>query len=338
MYAPYIHIYGDDNRPIQNGLYVTPLTDMVYTKGEVDGMLANFVPPAPAPVPVPEGPSAYTLQTVHVNKGGDDADADGTEASAFATVGAALASISDSGAEKRYVVQVGPGNFAEAGFGLKAYVHVRGLGMHTRLQLTSDVTLDPGFEGGRTGLSDLLLSQCGLDVECDGVETAVELAGVHIEGPLSFSGRTDADTLEVWQSQCLGPVALHAGQAFVKNSYMPVAVTVDTVGATDSTTVNIENSTVNTLAVSSAHPLHVSFTGGTIYTSLAVHGGTTIYTTDLMPAAAKLTGTPTIVLTATSEGVAYAPGTPSRWAVQPTTVAEALDRLAAKIFSAAGTI
>ncbi len=297
------------------------------------------------------GGSAYTKQTVFVNKGGDDSTADGTYEGAFLTIGAALASITDSGTAKRYAVVVGPGNYTEAGFVLKPYVHIKGAGLHTRLTLTSNITLLGGVWNtttARTGLFDMLLSGSGgngltLDLQTAGNTTGstlscvVEMGNVHVNGAVVWSARTTADTLEIWQCQFLGAVTIHGGAVFFKNNYLPVTVTADTASAGDNNTaMNFENNTVDQLVVSSSLPAKISFTGGTIYTSLSVSNATTTFTTDLLPPTTTIASAPTVVLSNTAQAVAYTPGTPGDWAVAPTTVFEAIERLAAKVY-AAGT-
>lgn len=114
------------------------------------------------------GAATITIaQTKHVSALGNDSTGDGSLAKPFATISAALASITDATPTKRYAVNVAPGNYTEgAGLALKANVFV--IGVDTRLvRITGAVSLASDFTGSadnRSGFSKVtLLSAVSLD-------------------------------------------------------------------------------------------------------------------------------------------------------------------------------
>jgi len=107
-------------------------------------------------------------QEVYVAKNGDDLTADGSLGKPYATIQAAMASITDASPTKRYAIKVEAGNYSETGdFELKANVFVMGAGKDiTRIGATS-FKLNADFSGSadnRSGFSDCtLLNPCDFD-------------------------------------------------------------------------------------------------------------------------------------------------------------------------------
>ena len=71
------------------------------------------------------GPSPSAMQQVFVDKGGNDATGDGSQAKPFLTIQRALTSITDATTAKRYAVIVGPGTYADP-FNVKPWVAIEG--------------------------------------------------------------------------------------------------------------------------------------------------------------------------------------------------------------------
>jgi len=93
------------------------------------------------------GATISIAQSKYVTATGNDSTGDGSLAKPFATVSAALASITDASPSKRYAIHVAPGNYTEgSGLALKANVFV--IGADARLvRITGAVSLASDFSG-----------------------------------------------------------------------------------------------------------------------------------------------------------------------------------------------
>jgi hypothetical protein len=106
---------------------------------------ASFQPlgitPAPPDV---DGGSASSNQMVYVRKGGSDVTGDGTLSAPYLTITHAMSTITDALWEKRYLIDVGPGNWAD-NFSWKAWVFMKGAFVqNTRLTGVIDIN-DPSW-------------------------------------------------------------------------------------------------------------------------------------------------------------------------------------------------
>ena len=113
--------------------------------------------------------SVGIAQTKVVSKGGDDATGDGTLTKPFATIAAAMASITDATPSKRYIIKVEAGAYTEDALSLKPNVFVVGdLKEAVRVTATS-VTMDASFnapssQDHRSGLARIILNgACNFD-------------------------------------------------------------------------------------------------------------------------------------------------------------------------------
>lgn len=90
------------------------------------------------------GPSASSTQIVYVRQGGNDVSGNGTISAPFATITHAMSTITDALWEKRYMIDLGPGNWPDS-FSWKAWVFIRGSTvLATRLTGTIDIN-DPSW-------------------------------------------------------------------------------------------------------------------------------------------------------------------------------------------------
>lgn len=115
--------------------------------------------------------SVGIAQTKVVSKGGDDVNGDGTLTKPFATIAAAMASITDATPSKRYIIKVEAGAYTEDALSLKPNVFVVGdLKEAVRVTATS-VTMDASFnapssQDHRSGLARIILNgACNFDWE-----------------------------------------------------------------------------------------------------------------------------------------------------------------------------
>ena len=320
------------------GMRIYPIDDFTYSKEIIDSKLANVTP-------TQNIGNSYTKQIIYVNLGGNDTTATGSYESSYLTISAALNSITDNSSTKRYVISIGPGNYLEAGFSLKPYIHLIGSGFHTRLTLTSNIFLGTLWNNvtGRTGLFNMLLSGSGgngltLNLQSVGnissgtLSCVVEMGNVHVNGTVLFTARTTADTLEWWNCQFLNTMTFQGGAILLKNCYAPISIVINTSGAGDNNTnIDIQDTSVDTLNISSNLSLSVSFSGGTIYTSITISNSTTTFSTFKLPNIFTTDNLATLVLLNSGKGINYTPLNPSYWNVQPKSIADAIDKIAAKI-------
>lgn len=83
---------------------------------------------------------ASSMQVVNVSKGGSDVTGDGSASQPYLTIAAAYASILDASGAKRYVILVGPGEYADP-FAMKANVYLVGIDK-TAVIVNAAVTTD----------------------------------------------------------------------------------------------------------------------------------------------------------------------------------------------------
>jgi hypothetical protein len=113
--------------------------------------------------------SVGIAQTKIVSKSGDDLTGDGTFTKPFATIAAAMASITDAAPSKRYAIKVEAGAYTEGALTLKPNVFVIGdLKEAVRVTATS-VAMDPSFNqpssfDNRSGMARIILTgACNFD-------------------------------------------------------------------------------------------------------------------------------------------------------------------------------
>jgi len=106
----------------------------------VDSTHASFLPSSGGG----GGPSASATQIVYVRGGGSNITGDGTITKPYASITYAMSTITDALWEKRYMIDLGPGNWAD-NFSWKAWVFIRGsTTLATRLTGTIDIN-DPSW-------------------------------------------------------------------------------------------------------------------------------------------------------------------------------------------------
>ena len=111
--------------------------------------------------------SVGIAQTKVVSKSGDDLTGDGTFTKPFATIAAAMASITDASPTKRYMVKVQAGAYTEGALALKANVFIVG-DLKEAVRITaSSVAMGADFTGSadnRSGIARVILTgACNFD-------------------------------------------------------------------------------------------------------------------------------------------------------------------------------
>lgn len=72
------------------------------------------------------GQTPAASQSVYVNSGGSDTVGDGSNTNPYATVGKAMASITDASLSKTYSIEIGAGRYTEVSLALKPWVFMIG--------------------------------------------------------------------------------------------------------------------------------------------------------------------------------------------------------------------
>jgi hypothetical protein len=113
--------------------------------------------------------SVGIAQTKVVSKGGSDVDGDGTLTKPYATIAAAMASITDAAPSKRYAIKVEAGAYTEGALTLKPNVFVIG-DLKEAVRITaSSVAMDASFSANsgadnRSGMARVILTgACNFD-------------------------------------------------------------------------------------------------------------------------------------------------------------------------------
>lgn len=112
--------------------------------------------------------SVAVAQTKYVTKGGDDSTGDGSLSNPYATIAAALASITDASPTKRYAVKVEAGAYTEGSLTLKANVFIVGDNTLNGVRVTAtSVALASDFTGSadnRSGMARMVvIGACNFD-------------------------------------------------------------------------------------------------------------------------------------------------------------------------------
>ncbi|MCV9886317.1 exosporium leader peptide [Metabacillus halosaccharovorans] len=314
-------------------------------------------------------PPPVATQIVYVNKAGNDATADGSECDPFLTVTAAMAFITDASPTKRYAISIGPGTYTEPLIHLKANVQLVGTNhLLTRLAIPFDIN-DPSWDGNlnvdnRSGFADLslLTGPLNFDFSTNAITPSTGrlffvsvnisptpvftgnstfLSQINIRDSQLFGGYTQNGANVTMFASFVGGVPLPLPQPVITiNSIIPYDTQVHLIGGgTDGdVVVNVTNGTV---PIEPFDLLSFAIKG-----SLTVNGVNTVATriratVDSIPVRSRVnvTGNTRIEYLDDAAGLGYTPTNTGDWVdPDPTTVQEALDRMAAIIAANHGPI
>ncbi|MET1178153.1 exosporium leader peptide [Peribacillus simplex] len=327
-------------------------------------------PPGPQGIPGPPGPGCIeplptATQIVYVNKAGNDATADGSECNPFLTVTAAMASILDASPTKRYAISIGPGNYTEPLIHLKANVQLIGTStLLTRLSIPFDINDPSWFETGfqndnRSGFVDLTLLSAPLDfnfVTASSFSGKLFFVSVNLTPSPTFTAlTTSVNQVNIRDSLLSSGYTQNGINMVMFASFVSSGNIIINSQATTDTQVNLVGGGINgniIINVQSGHipidPLNLTSFAITenIFNPfpnsgrLIVNGVNNVSTrvratVDSIPIRSRVTlvGTGTTLIRVDDAfGLAYTPANPGDWvAPSPTTVQEALDRIAASI-------
>jgi hypothetical protein len=304
-------------------------------------------------------------QVVYVNKAGNDVTADGSECHPFLTVTAAMASIVDATPAKRYAIVIGPGNYSEPLVHLKANVQLVGAStLLTRLSIPFDINDPTWFETGfvndnRSGFVDLTLLTGPLDfnfVTASSFSGKLFFVSVNITPSPTFTAlTTSVNQVNIRDCMLSSGYTQNGINMVMFASFVSSGNIVINSQATTDAQVNLVGGGINgnvIINVQSGHipidPLNLTSFAITenIFNpfpnsgQLIVNGVNNVITrvratVDSIPIRSRvtLTGTNTTLIRVDDAfGLAYTPGNTANWVdPDPTTVQEALDRIAAQI-------
>lgn len=307
-------------------------------------------------------------RVVYVSKAGNDATGDGSQSAPFFTISQAMFEITDASVVKRYEINIGPGTYTEPTLHVKANVQLVGASPLLTI-INSDVDInDPSWTGSvlddfRSGFVDLtflrgmnfdfaLVDSFGGKLFFENITTnnifvpvftaiSTNVNEVHIRNSLLANGYTqNGINMEMFSSFVSGGnITVNTHTA----SNTQVLLVGGGIAVTNSAPASgniIINSFPGDGPIDTFKLLNFSISGDN-----AAIGGNIIVnntgpalvidaTVDSLPIQSKitLTGLTTIRRLNDAFGLAYTPDTPANWVgLPPTTVQEALDRIAAFI-------
>ncbi|MBJ7959180.1 exosporium leader peptide [Bacillus cereus group sp. N28] len=315
-------------------------------------------------------PLPIFTQIVYVNKAGNDVTADGSECDPFLTITAAMASIIDASPAKRYAISIGPGTYTEPLIHLKANVQLIGTStLLTRLAIPFDINDPSWFENGfqndnRSGFVDLTLLTGPLDfnfVTASSFSGKLFFVSVNITPtPIFTALTTSVNQVNIRDSMLSAGYTQNGINMVMFASFVSSGnITINSQATTD-TQVNLVGGGINgnvIINVQSGHipidPLNLTsfaiteniFNPSPNSGNLIVNGVNNVITrvratVDSLPIRSPVTliGTNTSLIRVDDVfDLAYTPINPVNWAVPPTTVQEALDRIAALLAGTIGT-
>lgn len=295
------------------------------------------------------GSAPLPTQVVYVRVGGNDGTGNGTLDAPFLTISHAMSTITDATYDKRYIIDVGPGEHSDS-FAIRAWVFLIGAGV-LAARLNGNITINDASWaiGGvhsdvRAGIKNCSLRgtvaiNFGLGATSPygkfyfwgcWVNNLVTFTGVSninqviIEEGLWFQGIDIVSTVvstNGWLNQG-GIVTLRSGS----NPGVIACQGGSNLGA------------LTLLNTGGAAPTSTLLSCPTVGVITADSGTTLAATVDSLPQHSAMAVSGTLTLLSDAYGLAYNPTAPSKWATLPISAQVAIDRLAAAIYLINGSI
>lgn len=318
----------------------------------------NIVPGAFPPAPT-------FSQTVYVSKGGSDASGDGSEGKPFLTIQRALTSVTDASTAKRYFISVGPGEYPDP-FQIKPWCAVAGAcptssGFYGMTEVTAaadtcglDPVAYPGAGFSVAWYAHLVFAnhQTWDEIAAGNNQVQLTYFACDFNGGAFYNGPGTGGVDNVTWDNCIS-----YGGARVKGwqflfliggcQFLGGVVEVDSgpAGALESTTLLAQNCAFG----SAFSPTNLNFvwaapspvgalakgdlSNASVVGTVTLNGANVSYSATaegIPPVLTRLAGAPAPVLKTDATALAYTPAVLANWSgVAPTSVANALDRLAA---------
>jgi len=147
-------------------------------------------------------------QILFVSKSGSDVTGTGGQHKPFASIGAALAAITDASPTKRYLIKVLAGAYTESAIALKANVFICGDQKEAVRISASSFALASDFSGSgdhRSGISKVILAAGNCNFDWSAVTSAagkLYFSEVSINGSVTLTGHNNA-TAQAYFDSCL---------------------------------------------------------------------------------------------------------------------------------------
>lgn len=287
--------------------------------------------------------TSFVGNVIYVNLTGSNVTGNGSVNAPFQTVAHAMSTIVSTGPTDLYTIIVGPGWYAD-GFSLKANVTVAGTALQTYLTGNIDINdaswLDPAglIQNQSAFINCILIGTLTFDYNAQqssaGSINFVQAVLVNVPTFTGFAGNN--------QNRFIVAIVING---VISSGCTDIWEAPTFFGGTYSM---ISNANGNTSAImyggggggmsivhTAANPHTVSATlnGFAVSGSLTVDGASASasVTADCLLTPPTILAGGTVTLLTTAQFVSYTPAVPGDWTVQPTTIAQALDMIAAKI-------
>lgn len=325
-------------------IYNIPVSSTPPTNGQVLAYNLGLNQWVPGPGGGGDGPLPFDTQMVYVRKGGNDITGNGTIIAPYATITYAMSTITDALWQKRYLIDVGPGNWSDS-FAWKAWVFMRGSTVQST-RLTGTITInDPSWAFPGTNFDQRAGVQ---SVSFTGTVT-LDFNSVSSQyGKFYFWGCNMNNTLVINGFNPINQCIVEDGFWFGGITATGVAITWNGVSGQGGT-INLSSSPIScsftAFGGGTVGNLSITTTGGIapvstlidcpILGNLSLNGAgsqvsATVSSLPLNSQVSNVGGT--IVLLSDAYSLAYNPAVPANWNNNnPTTVQNALDRIAAQI-------
>ena len=274
------------------------------------------------------------VQLVYVAPSGSDQNGNGSFAQPFQTISHAETSITDAGAQKPYVILVAPGIYPED-IAQNSFVSIEGIDPSNPPRLDGVLSFAGGFVGG-AGLANLELTAAQA-LALPATDPTYKLVHNLFDSTLHITGAAGGSILTLEQNKFIGAATftditslITDGNTFVGG--VSVAATTLTGSWTSS-----GDTLRNSLGVTATAPFLIA----AILVTSQTNGGLTLTgagvtfrgTAGAVPPAVTLAGGAAApVLLSSANGLGYIATTVGDWSgTNPTSVRNALDRIAAKI-------
>jgi hypothetical protein len=308
--------------------------------GPDENLVINTILPPP-PSCLPENVRIVAMQ-------GDDINGDGTECNPYATIGKALATITDASATKRYFINVEVGQYSEPGFLLKPFVSVIGSARgETLITSSSNIGLDPSFAttaNARSELQNLAIRGAfaapNFDLQAIGggaIGAVIYIEHCSMNDAPVWKGRSSNDFNQYENSFLFNGFTGSGGQAYFQSIYFAGNASIDSLGVTDymQTTFFGAYFAAGSITITNTTSsfFDVNMIGSqVIFGSFTMTGpANTFLEADQIPVSSTVGPGVTYTRLTSAFSYAYNPAVPANWVVQPVTIQGALDRIAAKI-------
>lgn len=301
------------------------------------------------------GGSSSPGQIIYVRQNGSDITGNGTIESPYASITHAMSTITDAAWEKRYVIDIGPGNWAD-NFSWKAWVFCKG-NVVQATRLTGSINInDPSWSipgshsDARAGAQDIAFTgTLTLDWSLNPVSPGVSY------GKFYFWNCNVNNNLTMIGINIINQVIYTTGFLFGGMTISGVNVTTDGIsGQTGTFLINSAPTQGSltcfgggtfgnlTLNYTVGAPISATLIDQPVLGAINISGAqASLSATDSsLPVQSQITlsGGATLTRLTDAYSMAYTPTNPAQWATLPTSLTNAIDRLASAVYVLRGNV